>query len=181
MLSGSFPVFPSLTRGWRMTTWLHQEHGMTDFLAQLSQESQVGYLRFRFPNIRFKLFILGFVLLYIFLQWTLSFWLCLVLLCLTDKNHVSPRLSLTNVAALNYLLRSRIFVNGDGQLRVVHLILDYEPLSNIFQEVGNAIRANDYRLAHIDVSRPHFLAPYNLPLVDHLILQGVPLATQPIQ
>ena len=35
-------------------------------LAQPSQESQVGYLRFRFPNIRFKLFILDFVLLYIF-------------------------------------------------------------------------------------------------------------------
>ena len=39
---------------------------MTVFLAQPSQESQVGDLRFRFPNIRFKLFILGFVLLYIF-------------------------------------------------------------------------------------------------------------------
>ena len=77
-LSGSFPVFLSLTRGWRMTTWLHQEHGMT---VSLTQPSHVGYLKFRFPNIRFKLFILGFVLLYIFyvhmffvLQWTLSFW-----------------------------------------------------------------------------------------------------------
>ena len=82
---------------------------------------------------------------------------------------------------LNYLLRSQIFVNDDGQLRAVHLILDYEPLSNIFQEVSNAIRANDYRLARIDVSRPHFLAPYDLPLVDHPIPQGVPLAAQPIQ
>ena len=59
--------------------------------------------------------------------------------------------------------------------------MDYEPLSNTFQEVGNAIKANDYRLAHIDVSRPHFLAPYDLPPVDHLIPQGVPLAAQPIQ
>ena len=84
---------------------------------------------------------------------------CLVFLCLTDKEHVSPRLSLTNVAALNYLLRSRIFVNDDGQLRVAHLILDYEPLSRNFQEVNNAIKANDYRLARIDMSRPHFLAP----------------------
>ena len=39
---------------------------MTVFLAQPSQESQVGYLRFRFPNIIFKLFVLGFFLLYIF-------------------------------------------------------------------------------------------------------------------
>ena len=59
--------------------------------------------------------------------------------------------------------------------------MDYEPLSNTFQEVGNAIRANDYRLARIDVFRPHFLASYDLPLVDHPIPQGVPLATQPIQ
>ena len=39
---------------------------MTVSIAQPSEESQVGYLRFRFPNIRFMLFILGFVLLYIF-------------------------------------------------------------------------------------------------------------------
>ena len=104
-----------------------------------------------------------------FLQWTLSFWLCSVFLCLTDKNHVSPRLSLTNVAALNYLLRSQIFENDDGQLRAVHLILDHEPLSNTFQEVGNVIKENDYRLARIDVSRPHFLVPYDLPPVDHPI------------
>ena len=39
---------------------------MMVFLAQPNQESEVGYIRFRFPNIRFKLFILGFVLLYIF-------------------------------------------------------------------------------------------------------------------
>ena len=59
--------------------------------------------------------------------------------------------------------------------------MDYEPLSNTFQEVGNTIKANDYRLARIDLSRPHFLVPYDLPPVDHLILQGVPLAAQPIQ
>ena len=115
-----------------------------------------------------------------FLQWTLSFWPCLVFLCLTDKNHVSSRLSLTNIAALNYLLRSQIFVHDDGQLQAAHLIY-YEPLSNTFQEVGNAIKANDYRLARIDVSRPHFLAPYDLPPIDHPIPQGVPLAAQPIQ
>ena len=115
-----------------------------------------------------------------FLQWTPSFD-CLVFLYLTDKEHVSPRLSLTNVAALNYLLRSQIFVNDNGQFRAAHLILDYEPLSRTFQEVGNAIKANDYRLARIDVSRPHFLAPHDLPPVDHPIPQGIPLATQPIQ
>ena len=72
-------------------------------------------------------------------------------------------------------------MNDDGQLWAVHLILDYEPLSRSFLDVGNAIRANNYRLAHIDVSRPHFLAPHDLPLVDHPIPQGIPLAAQPLQ
>ena len=72
-------------------------------------------------------------------------------------------------------------MNDDGKLRVAHLVLDYEPLSRSFQDVGNAIRTNDYRLARIDVSRPHFLAPHDLPPVDHPIPQGVPLAAQPIQ
>ena len=106
---------------------------------------------------------------------------CSVFPCLTDKNHVSPRLSLTKVAALNYLLRSQIFVHDDEQLRAVHLILDYEPISNIFQEVGNAIKTNNYRLARIDVSRPHFLVAHDLPPVNHPIPHGVPLAAQPIQ
>ena len=72
-------------------------------------------------------------------------------------------------------------MNDDGQLWAAHLILDYEPLLRSFLDVGNAIKANDYRLARIDVSRPNFLAPYDLPLVDHPVLQGVPLAAQPIQ
>ena len=106
---------------------------------------------------------------------------CLFFLCSTDKTQVNPRISLINVLALNYLLRSQIFMNDDGQLRAAHLILDYEPLLRSFLDVGNAIKANDYRLARIDVSRPNFLAPYDLPLVDHPVLQGVPLAAQPIQ
>ena len=105
---------------------------------------------------------------------------CLFFLCLTDKTQVNPRISLINVPALNYLLRSQIFMNDDGQLRAAHLILDYKPLSRSFLDVGNAIRANDYRLTRIDMSRPNFLAPYDLPPVDHPIPQGVPLAAQPI-
>ena len=48
-------------------------------------------------------------------------------------------------------------------------------------DVGNSIRAGDHRLARIDVSRPDFLAPYDLPPVDHPIPQGIPLITQPLQ
>ena len=48
-------------------------------------------------------------------------------------------------------------------------------------DVCNSIRADDYRLARIDVSRPGFLAPYDLPPVDHPIPQGIPFAAQPLQ
>ena len=72
-------------------------------------------------------------------------------------------------------------MNDDGQLRAAHLILNYEPLSRSFLDVSNAIRANDYRLARIDVSRPYFLAPHDLLPIDHPIPQGISLAAQPIQ
>ena len=86
-----------------------------------------------------------------------------------NKLYTNLKLSLINVLALNYLLRSQIFVNDNGQLRVVHLILDFEPISRSFLDVGNSIRANDYRLARIDVSRAGFLAPHDLPPVNHPI------------
>ena len=53
-----------------------------------------------------------------------------------DKDHVALRISLTNIPAFNYLLRSEIFVNEEGQLRVTHLILDYALISRKFQDVG---------------------------------------------
>ena len=91
---------------------------------------------------------------------------------MTDKLYTNPKLSLINVPTLNYLLWSQIFVNNDGQLRAIHLILDFEPISRSFLDVDNSIRAGNHRLARIDVSRPNFLASYDLPLVDHPIPQG---------
>jgi len=86
-----------------------------------------------------------------------------------DKNHVAPRLSHVNVLGLNKLLRSEIFISEDKQLRVAHLILNYKPLSRIFQDIGQAIRAGDPRLACIDVSKLRFLSrrdllPVELPI-----------------
>ena len=72
-------------------------------------------------------------------------------------------------------------MNDDERRRAAHLILDYEPISRTFLDVGTSIRANDYRLAHIDVSRSGFLAPHDLPPVNHPISQGIPLAAQPLQ
>ena len=71
-------------------------------------------------------------------------------------------------------------MNDDGQLRVAHLILDFEPISRTFLDAGNSIRANDYHLTCIDVSRPGFLALHDLPPVDHPIPQGISLAVQPL-
>ena len=72
-------------------------------------------------------------------------------------------------------------MNDNGQLRAVHLILDYEPISRTFLDVGNSIRANDYRLVRIDVSQLSCQALHDLPPVVHLIPQGIPFAAQPLQ
>ena len=74
-----------------------------------------------------------------------------------------------NVANLNRVLRSEVFVSKDKQLRVVHLILDFEPLSDAFQDVDHMIRVGDPQLRGIDVLVPGFLTredvvPVELPL-----------------
>ena len=85
--------------------------------------------------------------------------------CFVDKEHVFPKISCVNVTRLNFLLRSEIFVSEDRQLWAAHLISGYEPLSRIYQEVGQALRAGNPRLARIDVSKPGFLARRDLPSV----------------
>ena len=82
-----------------------------------------------------------------------------------DKEHVSPKLNFVNVPGLNFLLKSEIFVNEDNQLRAAHLILGYEPLLRIYQDVGQALRVGNPHLARIDVSKPGFLARRDLPPV----------------
>ena len=63
-----------------------------------------------------------------------------------------------------------MFVSEDRQLRAVHLILDFQPILDIFQEVGHTISAGNHRLRRIDVFIPEFLAredivPAEIPLV----------------
>ena len=74
---------------------------------------------------------------------------------------------------LNYLLRLEIFVSEDRQLRAVHLIFDFEPISRVFQDIGHAIRAENPRINCIDVSKPKFLAQDDLPSV-RLPVQQIP-------
>ena len=71
------------------------------------------------------------------------------------------------------MLRSEIFVSEDGQLLVADLVLDYEPLSHIFQDASQALRVGNPRFARIDVSKPGFLAQRDLPPVQ-LPIQHLP-------
>ena len=102
-------------------------------------------------------------------------------LFIADKRLVNPQLSHTNIVGLNYLLWSEIFVSEDRQLRAVHLILDFEPISRVFQDIGHAIRAGDPRINRIDVSKPNSLAQDDLPLVRLLVQQIPPQLIVPLQ
>ena len=94
---------------------------------------------------------------------------------------MNPRLSHTNVVGLNYLLRSEIFVSEDRQLQAVHLILDFEPISRVFQEIGHTIKAGDPMIHRIDVSKPTFLAHEDLPPVRLPVQQIPPQLVIPLQ
>ena len=56
------------------------------------------------------------------------------------------------------------------------MILDFEPISEIYQEIGHAIRAGDPQLARIDVSILNFLAQEDLPLVVLPFQRVLPMA-----
>ena len=91
------------------------------FPTPFERESQVGYLRVRFYSKRSRFFDPNHVIISLsscfLLMMNFSF---LTIFCLSatfvDKTHVAPRLNFTNVAALNYQLRSEIFISEDRQL-----------------------------------------------------------------
>ena len=96
-----------------------------------------------------------------------------------DTAHTTPRLSLVNVPALNFLLRSEIYVSADGQLQAAPLILDYEPLTRALVDAGQAIRAGSPRLARIIVSIPGFLASRDLPPIQLPTQRAFPTVVVP--
>ena len=105
----------------------------------------------------------------------------LIMICFSavfaDKQHLAPHLSLVNIPYLNKYLRFEVFVSEDKQLRVVHLILDFEPLSDVFQEVGHTIKAGNLRLCQIDVSVPRFLACEDIVPIELPSQRAFPEAT----
>ena len=62
---------------------------------------------------------------------------------------MAPNLNFVNIPDLNKVLRSEVFMSEDRQLRAIHLILKFKPLSGKFQDVGNAIKAGDPWLARL--------------------------------
>ena len=102
-------------------------------------------------------------------------------LLIANRRLVNPQLSHTNVVALNYLLWLEIFMSEGRQLRAIHLILDFESISRVFQEIGHAIRAGDSRIHRIDVYKPDFLARENLPPVRLPVQQIPPPLIIPLQ
>ena len=151
----------------------------------------MGYLRVRFISKRLRDFffnpnhIIIFLVTFFFFFFLLKESDFLTVLyfsaMLANKNQVVPWLSFSNIAALNFLLRLEIFVSKDGQLRAVHLILEFDQISKIFQKVEHTIRMGDPRLARIDVLRPDFLTRDDLPLVVLPIWQNPPLLVVPLQ
>ena len=66
-------------------------------------------------------------------------------------------------------------------MRADHLILDFELISKVFQEIRYAIRVGDPRINRIDVSKPDFLAREDLPPVRLPIHQIPPSLVIPLQ
>ena len=84
-------------------------------------------------------------------------WIFFFFFFFVHKRYVTSNLNFVNVPNLNRVLRSEVFVSEDRKLRVVHLVIDFKPLFDKFQDMGNAIREGDPRLAWIDISVPKFL------------------------
>lgn len=77
-----------------------------------------------------------------------------------------PNLNFVNIPDLNRVLRSEVFVCEDRQLRAIHLIHGFKPLSKNFQDVGHEIKAGDSQLARIDVIALSFIAREDIVRVD---------------
>ena len=97
----------------------------------------MGYPRVRSLNMKFRSFSLTISFLcLLFCSPLMMGFSSLTIICssaiFSDKRHMVPRLSLVNVNNLNRVLKSEVFISEDRQLRAVHLILDFQHISDIF-------------------------------------------------
>ena len=84
-----------------------------------------------------------------------------------------------NRVNLDRILQSKVYVNEvDDQLREVHLILGYTPISIAFQALRYVIRAKNPRLHRISVAYEGFVVLEGIPLhVNTPFTQSLPVAT----
>ena len=68
-----------------------------------------------------------------------------------------PNFSFMNQPSLDKILKAKVFVHTDGQLRAAHMILDYVLISKSFLVPKCVIKARDPRLQRISVATPGFL------------------------
>ena len=84
---------------------------------------------------------------------------------IADPHATMPSLRLVNKASFDKILQAEVYVNeSDGQLRAMHLILGYTPISRTFQAPRCMIRARDPRLHRISVAYEGFVVSQGIPL-----------------
>ena len=84
--------------------------------------------------------------------------------------------------SLDKILKAKVFIHSDGQLRVTHLILGYTPISKSYQVSKCVIKAKDPRLHQISVATSGFLTTSPIPkgmLTTDPILEGIPKVALP--
>ena len=91
-----------------------------------------------------------------------------------DKYSAISNFSLVNKPNLTKILKAKIFVHKDRQLRAAHLILSQNPLSSSFQVPKYVIKVKDRRLHLINIAVSGFLNPSPAP-------KGVQLVEIPSQ
>jgi len=95
----------------------------------------------------------------------------------TDRCAAEPNFNLVNKDSLDKILKAKVFVNSNGQLRATHLILGYTLISSSFQAPKCDIRARDPHLHRISVAAPGFLLPglkVEIEEVTTPIPEGIP-------
>ena len=88
-----------------------------------------------------------------------------------------PNFNLVNQPSLDKILKAKVFIHSDGQLRAIHLILGYTPISKSFQALKCDIKSKDLHLHWTSVAAPGFLATG--PITEGVftttpILKGIP-------
>ena len=99
-----------------------------------------------------------------------------------DKNAAIPNFNLVNQSSLDKILKAKVFVHTNGQLRAAHLILDHIPISKSFQVLKCVIKARDPFLHQISVAASGFLLIDPIPegtLTIEPIPEGIPKVALP--